>query len=201
MTGVVVLAREAQLGQWLVDHLTAALGAAAVLAKRVPDDAAVAVVVVDGDEALTAANHADAAGVAVVALAAPAQATGRLRALPLPVRPDALVDAVRRAQARVPDGPAVGPFSFDRSGRRLVDGATGEVVRLTEIEARVLGCLMSAGDQAVSRDALLVDVWGYGPGVTTNTVATHMYRLRRKLERPGYDNPLFSGPEGYRLSR
>lgn len=197
---VVVVARDALLGQSLVEHLAGAIAAAVALADAVPADAVVAVVVIDDPEMRETARRADAAGIAVIALAAPSQAVDGFVALPLPARPADLVDAVRRAVAG-PADTAVGPFAYERSARRLVDGGTGQVVRLTEIEARVLDCLLAARDQPVTREAMLVEVWGYGPGVTTHTVASHIYRLRRKLDRPGRDNPLFSGPEGYRLAR
>ena len=60
---------------------------------------------------------------------------------------------------------------------------------------------MRAGAQAVSREELLAEVWGYNAGVTTHTLETHVYRLRQKIEpdpaRPTY---LLTEPGvGYRL--
>ncbi|MBI3274464.1 MAG: winged helix-turn-helix domain-containing protein [Methylocystis sp.] len=65
--------------------------------------------------------------------------------------------------------------------RGLVDAA-GKRLRLTEKERAILLRLAKAGGASVSRDMLLRDVWGYNPAVTTRTLETHIYRLRRKLE-------------------
>jgi DNA-binding response OmpR family regulator len=50
----------------------------------------------------------------------------------------------------------------------------------------------------VPRDQLLTDVWGYQPGLTTHTLETHVYRLRRKIE--ARELRLITEPGGYRLS-
>lgn len=55
-----------------------------------------------------------------------------------------------------------------------------EVV-LTALEFRLLVTFMERKGRAQSRDKLLSDVWGYGLGVTTRTVDTHVKRLRMKL--------------------
>ncbi len=72
-------------------------------------------------------------------------------------------------------------------------------MRLTEKEAAILKFLYRAG-RVIGRDTLLGEVWGYNAGVTTHTLETHVYRLRRKIERdPSHAEILVTEPGGYRL--
>ena len=77
---------------------------------------------------------------------------------------------------------AVGPYTF-RPGSKLFVNPTGNKIRLTEKETSILRYLYRAGQQPVSRETLLHEVWGYNSGVTTHTLETHIYRLRQKIEK------------------
>jgi DNA-binding response OmpR family regulator len=92
----------------------------------------------------------------------------------------------------------IGPYTFHPSAKLLQ--ADGRKVRLTEKETNILKFLhASAG--TVSRDILLHEVWGYGPAVATHTLETHIYRLRKKIERdPAKAQILLTEGGGYRLS-
>jgi DNA-binding response OmpR family regulator len=94
----------------------------------------------------------------------------------------------------------IGPYTF-RPGAKLLQDASGRTkVRLTEKETAILKYLYRAGDQAIGRDTLLGEVWGYNAGVTTHTLETHVYRLRQKIERdPTRAEILVTEPGGYRL--
>ena len=60
--------------------------------------------------------------------------------------------------------------------------------------------LSRAGAKVISRDVLLGEVWGYNAGVTTHTLETHVYRLRRKIEPdPSNAEILVTRPGGYKL--
>jgi DNA-binding response OmpR family regulator len=58
----------------------------------------------------------------------------------------------------------------------------GSRVRLSPKEYDLLLNLIQRRGTIVPRDALLRDVWGYGPGIATRTVDAHVAELRRKLE-------------------
>lgn len=121
-------------------------------------------------------------------------------ALAKPVRLGVLLtrveDALRAAEA-VPV--TLGPWRFDPVGRMLED-AGGRKVRLTDKEAAILEYLLQAGG-VVGREALLAQVWGYSAAVTTHTLETHIYRLRRKIEAdPVHATLLVTEAGGYRLA-
>ena len=93
----------------------------------------------------------------------------------------------------------IGPYTFRPSARLLSDAGGRRKVRLTEKEAAILKFLYRAG-RTIGRETLLGEVWGYTAGVTTHTVETHVYRLRRKIERdPANAEILVTEPGGYRL--
>jgi DNA-binding response OmpR family regulator len=54
---------------------------------------------------------------------------------------------------------------------------------LTEKEISILRHLYRAGQRPVSRETLWQEVWGYNSGVTTHPLETHIYRLRKKIEK------------------
>jgi DNA-binding response OmpR family regulator len=94
----------------------------------------------------------------------------------------------------------IGPYTFRPSAKLLTDAHGRKKVRLTEKETAILKYLYRAGDQAIGRDTLLGEVWGYNSEVTTHTLETHVYRLRQKIERdPARAEILVTEPGGYRL--
>ncbi len=91
----------------------------------------------------------------------------------------------------------IGPYLFRPGAKLLTQGA--RKVRLTEKETDILKFLHAAG-VTVAREILLHEVWGYNPAVTTHTLETHIYRLRRKIEEnPGEARILVTEDGGYRL--
>jgi DNA-binding response OmpR family regulator len=93
----------------------------------------------------------------------------------------------------------IGPYTFRPSSKILIS-PKGNKVRLTEKETAILRYLYRAGQQPVSRETLLQEVWGYNSGVTTHTLETHIYRLRQKVEKDAA-NPalLVTDVGGYKL--
>ena len=96
----------------------------------------------------------------------------------------------------------VGDQIFHSGKRTLSEPGQLRPVRLTVKEAALLTYLHRANGATVSREELLDQVWGYSAGAESHTVATHLYRLRRKVE-PRRDSPrvLMYEPGGYRLLR
>ena len=93
----------------------------------------------------------------------------------------------------------IGPYSF-RPGAKLLVNERGSKVRLTEKETAILRYLYRSGQNPVSREVLLQEVWGYNSGVTTHTLETHIYRLRQKIERdPSNAALLVTDVGGYKL--
>ena len=93
----------------------------------------------------------------------------------------------------------VGPYTFKPSAKMLVRD-DNKKIRLTEKETAIIKFLYRSGEQSVSRDTLLADVWGYNAGVSTHTLETHIYRLRQKIERdPSHAEILVTEGGGYRL--
>lgn len=106
---------------------------------------------------------------------------------------------LRPQEAAAGDCLVIGAYRFRPGAGELVHEA-GRRLRLTEKEAAILSRLALAGGEAVARDILLRDVWGYHPAVTTRTLETHIYRLRRKIESdPSGARLLVTEKSGYRL--
>jgi DNA-binding response OmpR family regulator len=93
----------------------------------------------------------------------------------------------------------IGPYVF-QPGAKLLTDAGARQIRLTEKETDILSFLHRAA-RTVPRETLLHEVWGYNPAVTTHTLETHIYRLRRKIEKkPGNAEILLTEDGGYRLA-
>lgn len=94
----------------------------------------------------------------------------------------------------------IGPYTFQPSGKLLVDKSDEHKIRLTEKETSILKYLYQFSAKAIDRETLLGEVWGYNEGVTTHTLETHVYRLRQKIEAdPSNAEILVTEPGGYRL--
>ncbi len=151
---------------------------------------------------LARALEEDGFSAPMLLLSAPEQADiadGLVR-LAKPFRFTALMQALGRLLAH-PAGDApfrIGPYDFHPSAKLLVDGS--RKVRLTEKETDILRYLKNAHG-IVPRQTLLGEVWGYGPQVATHTLETHIYRLRKKIEKdPGEAKILLTEDGGYRLA-
>ena len=122
-----------------------------------------------------------------------------------PFRLSELMGRLRdRLDTPMPAGPEatvmIGPYAFSPEEKSLRMGL-GPRIRLTEKETAILRFLHGKTERAVPRQELLREVWGYNPAVTTHTLETHIYRLRRKIEgHPDASRVLLTEPGGYRLA-
>lgn len=72
--------------------------------------------------------------------------------------------------------------------------------RLTKMERALIVRLYRAAGQVVDRTTLLADVFGYHPSAETHTLATHVWRLRQKIEvDPSNPQKVISRDGGYVL--
>ena len=92
-------------------------------------------------------------------------------------------------------------YEYDLKINTLID-ESGKKIKLTEKEVKVLSYLSKSGGMLVAKETLLRAIWGYRQNITTHTLETHIYRLRRKLEKtPDKPSLIVSGSGGYMLSR
>jgi DNA-binding response OmpR family regulator len=93
----------------------------------------------------------------------------------------ARVHALLRRAERVSrsDAVSVGPVRVDLRERRVEVGGTE--VHLTRTEFDLLAYLAERPRAAVSRDALLTEIWGWGEGAGSRTIDSHIKALRRKI--------------------
>lgn len=75
----------------------------------------------------------------------------------------------------------------------------GRPLKMSNKEFELLVYLLRHARELVTREALLLMIWGYGPGVRTRTLDVHIRRLRQSLEPYGkvYLETVFS--IGYRF--
>jgi hypothetical protein len=74
-------------------------------------------------------------------------------------------------------------------------------IRLTEKEAALIQILHDAQGEPIEGAELLKSIWNYAQDTETHTVATHIYRLRQKIETDPNDPKLvITDGTGYRLA-
>jgi DNA-binding response OmpR family regulator len=66
----------------------------------------------------------------------------------------------------------------------------GKTVSLTPIEAKLLRCLLANAGRTLTRDTLVIKVWGYDFDGESNQLDVYIKRLRTKIE-PEPSNPQF----------
>jgi DNA-binding response OmpR family regulator len=122
-----------------------------------------------------------------------------------PFRTNELI-ARMEAQLRVFDNSIdatfeIGPYVFQPSAKLLINRQKNKRILLTGKEVSVLKFLHKTDGKAVTREALLDQVWGYSTNVETHTLETHIYRLRQKIEADPTDcRLLLTVPGGYQLA-
>lgn len=74
-----------------------------------------------------------------------------------------------------------------------------EKIRLTDVEYRLLDALVSCEGDFVTREKLLLSIWG--EGFDAGVVNVYVHYLRNKLERDGRKIILSSRKEGYGIDK
>lgn len=93
------------------------------------------------------------------------------------------------------------PYTLDLNARTMKIGE--EPVRLTAREFDLAVHFFQRVGRAISRDALMVQVWNTAPNISTRTIDTFVSRLRKSLGLNGQHGWKLEGlyQQGYRLSR
>jgi len=124
--------------------------------------------------------------------------------LDMPLRVGALLDDVRHALLRR-EGEDMrrefetGAFVFHPAEKSLLAKKNGQSVQLTEKETGILLYLCRRSDVTVSRAELLENVWSYNAEINTRTLETHIYRLRRKIEKISSSVLIETTDAGYKI--
>ena len=71
-------------------------------------------------------------------------------------------------------------LSYDKSARKIFNAKISLV--LTEKENEIF-CFLLESESSVSKKVLLKNIWKYNEGIDTHTLETHIYSLRKKLEK------------------
>ena len=94
----------------------------------------------------------------------------------------------------------IGNLSFVPANKMLHEIGSDRMQALTEKEATILKFLYRAFPNDVTKDELLAEVWGFQNGVSTHTLETHIYRLRKKISRLTKKQLVLTIEKGYRLA-
>ena len=90
-------------------------------------------------------------------------------------------------------------FSYDESTRKIFNEKISLI--LTEKENEIFCYLLESGS-SVSKNVLLKNIWKYNEGIDTHTLETHIYSLRKKLEKNlEVKNILEHNDNGYLLNK
>ena len=97
----------------------------------------------------------------------------------------ACINAMLRRQGAQVEELAYGDAALDLASAELVHG--DKRVRLSAREFELARCLFAAGGRNVSKETLLIKVWGWESEAVDNNVEVYVGFLRRKLAATGSD--------------
>lgn len=92
----------------------------------------------------------------------------------LPVKLGEILDFIITQEGNT----AIGGLRFNLARKTISSESSS--IELTEKEAEVINYLLQNKNN-VSREELVSKVWGYSKDTDTNTVESHIYRLRQKI--------------------
>jgi DNA-binding response OmpR family regulator len=106
---------------------------------------------------------------------------------------------LRRAGMENTSPVAAGRVALDLAEHTVCIG-TGDAVRLTKLELRLLQMLLANAGHTVSSEQLLVQVWGHRSGGDRQLLKQLVHRLRQKIEaEPAEPALLRTAAAGYKL--
>ena len=92
-----------------------------------------------------------------------------------------------------------GKYYINLNSRKMI--LEDKSIKLTEKEMKIINFLNNINGP-VSIDKLQSKVWGYKSKLETHTVETHVYRLRKKIEKKFNDNSfILSSKNGYKIQK
>ncbi len=71
-------------------------------------------------------------------------------------------------------------YIFQPSLKMLI-GKDEKKIKLTDKETLIMEYFYKNKNKVLNKESLLLNVWGYKKNITTHTLETHIYRLRKKL--------------------
>ncbi len=74
-------------------------------------------------------------------------------------------------------------LSFKKNKKIIINEKTNDFVHLTEKEANLMKYLFDNKNQVLSKKQLLNNVWDFNEKINTHTLETHIYRLKKKIEK------------------
>lgn len=95
----------------------------------------------------------------------------------------------------------IGQIDFIPANKTVQNNQSSEIISLTEKETMILKKLYRTWPDDVTKDSLLMEVWGFQPGISTHTLETHIYRLRQKLNRISEHQLVNTSERGYKLNK
>ena len=93
----------------------------------------------------------------------------------------------------------VGKYEINLNSRKM--SYMSKFVSLTEKETKIINYLNSSSKE-ITVENLQFEVWGHRSKLETHTVETHVYRLRKKVEKKFQDKLfIFSLKNGYKIQK
>lgn len=93
----------------------------------------------------------------------------------------------------------IGSYYFIPQERCLSHGNHSEKIILTEKETALLEILCAREGSLITKKEILKKVWSYDESVSTRTIESHIYALRKKIKKCSDETHLLTEKGGYRL--
>lgn len=93
-----------------------------------------------------------------------------------------------------------GIYELHPSEKEIKNLVSAEIIKLTEKEVSIIKYLHKYLNEYINKNELQKNVWKYNEEVSTHTIETHIYRLRRKVEKNGAPQLILTDKGGYKLN-